>query len=103
MRSWANPCCNLDVRPARKAVYEDERYLGTVDDFDGFSSYLWLSPAPTRLAFYRKGYRTIVRQYSIAPGRIVQVEDILERGESVPRRTLGSEDRRWSGPPVQPP
>lgn len=89
---------DLDIRPARTAVYDDGRYVGTVDDFDGFPSYLWLPPGTHELAFYLEGYRTVIRRYSIAPGRIVQVEDVLERGESVSPEDVGTEDRRWSGP-----
>lgn len=90
---------DLDVRPGRTAVYDEGQYLGTVDDFDGFPAYLWLPPGTHELTFHLEGYRTLVRRYSIAPGRIVQVEDVLERGESVSPEDLGTEDRRWNGPP----
>lgn len=74
---------DLDVEPARTAIYEEGQYLGTVDDFDGFPNYLWLSPGTHELTFYLEGYRTMVRQFTVRPGQIGSVNEALERGDSI--------------------
>lgn len=74
---------DLDLQPGRTAVYDEGRYLGTVDDFDGFPAYLWLSPGTHELTFYLEGYRTIVRQFTVGAGQIASVSESLQRGDSI--------------------
>lgn len=74
---------DLDLAPARTAVYEEGRYLGTVDDFDGFPDYLWLSPGTHELTFYLEGYRTMVRRFTVRPGQVGSVSESLAPGDSI--------------------
>ena len=92
---------DLDLAPARTAVYEEGQYLGTVDDFDGFPDYLWLSPGTHELTFYLEGYRTMVRQFEVRPRQIVSVSEALVRGDSIrpeERSEVGPADRPENGP-----
>ena len=81
---------DMDVSPERAEVYLDGERIGRADDFDGFPSLLWLERGTYDLAVYLDGYRTIARQVTIYPGLIVDVEDRMERGESVRPEDLPS-------------
>jgi PEGA domain len=74
---------DLDISPGRTQVYLDGQYIGTVDDYDGFPSYLWLDKGTYDIAFYLEGYKTLARQVSIYPGSVVDMDDRLEPGASV--------------------
>jgi hypothetical protein len=74
---------DLDLKPGKTEIYLDGQYVGTADDFDGFPSFLWLPKGTYDLVFYRDGFQTIARQYSIYPGLVVDVEDRLQPGESI--------------------
>lgn len=92
---------DLDVEPARTAVYEEGQYLGTVDDFDGFPDYLWLSPGTHELTFYLDGYRTMVRQFTVRSGQIGSVNESLAQGDSI-RPQEPSADRPADRPEARP-
>lgn len=87
---------DLDLRPEKAAVYLDGQFIGVADNFDGFPDYLWLEPGTYDLVFYMDGFRTIARQYSIYSGVVIDVEDRMVPGESVPPQDLvaKSTDRR---------
>lgn len=74
---------DLDIWPGDTQVWLDGQYIGTVDDFDGFPTYLWLEKGTYDLVFYRDGYQTLARQYSIYPGLTIDVGDRLTPGPSV--------------------
>lgn len=74
---------DLDIWPGRTAVYDEGQYVGTVDDFDGFPDYLWLSPGTHKITLYLEGYYTVMRQYTVDPGQIARVREVLERGDSI--------------------
>jgi hypothetical protein len=74
---------DLDIWPADTQVWLDGQYIGTVDDFDGFPTYLWLEKGTYDLVFYRDGFQTLARQYSIYPGLTIDVGDRLVQGTSV--------------------
>ncbi len=74
---------DLDIWPGDTQVWLDGQYIGTVDDFDGFPTYLWLEKGTYDLVFYRDGYQTLARQYSIYPGLTIDVGDRLVPGPSV--------------------
>ena len=74
---------DLDIWPGDTQVWLDGQNIGTVDDFDGFPTYLWLEKGTYDLVFYRDGYQTLARQYSIYPGLTVDVGDRLVPGPSV--------------------
>jgi hypothetical protein len=81
---------DIDIWPEEAEVYIDGERVGTADDFDGFPSFLWLPHGTYDVVFYLPGFRTLARQYSIYRGVIVDVEDRLERGESVRPEDLPS-------------
>lgn len=74
---------NTDVSPERAEIWVDGRRVGVADDFDGFPTHLLLEKGTYDVVIYLPGYRTIARQYSIYPGLVIDVEDRMERGESV--------------------
>ena len=92
---------DLSVRPRKGVgVYLDGKHIGVVGDFDGYPSYLWLKEGTYQLVFYRDGYMTVVREYTIHPGAVVDVELRMERGRSVPPEKLVAglaEDRSEDG------
>lgn len=81
---------DIDVSPGKTEVWVDGNYVGTADDFDGFPTFLWLPADTYDVAFYREGYRTLTRQYTIYAGLIIDVEDHLEPGESIRPEALAS-------------
>jgi hypothetical protein len=81
---------DLDLWPDDVEVYIDGEYAGEVDEFDGFPTYLWLPRGTYDVVFYRDGFQTLARQYSIYAGQVIDVNDRLERGESVRPEDLPS-------------
>lgn len=79
---------DIDLRPEKAEVYIDGQRIGVADNFDGFPSYLWLEKGTYDVVFYYEGHRTLARQYSIYPGVVIDVNDQLEPGESVPPEDL---------------
>lgn len=91
---------DLDVSPEKAEVWLDGRYIGVADQFDGFPEYLWLPEDTYDVIFYKEGYQTIHRQYSIYPGVVIDVEDRMLPGDSVrpedlaaPKSTVRREER----------
>ena len=64
-------------------VYVDGELVGEVDEFDGFPTFLWLPRGTYDVVFYRDGFQTLARQYSIYAGQVIDVNDRLERGDSI--------------------
>jgi hypothetical protein len=81
---------DLDVAPGKTEVYLDGRYIGIVDQYDGFPQYLWLDKGTYDIVFYREGYKTIARQISVYPGTVIDIDDRMEPGESVRPEDLAS-------------
>jgi len=76
---------DLNVKPRRRTkVYLGGKYIGVVGSFDGYPSYLWLKEGTYQLVFYRDGYATLAREFTIHSGVVLDVEVRMERGESVP-------------------
>lgn len=74
---------DLDVSPGRTQVYIDGHYVGIVDKFDGWPSYLWLERGTYEIVFYLDGYRTVARRVTIQPGLTIKLDDRLEPGPSI--------------------
>lgn len=74
---------DTDVSPERAEVWVDGRRVGVADEFDGFPDYLWLEKGTYDVVIYLPGFKTIARQYTIYPGLVIDVEDRMERGESI--------------------
>ena len=79
---------DIDISPEKTQVFVDGNYVGTADDYDGFPTFLWLERGTYDVAFYLPGYQTIVRQYTVRPGAILDVEDHMTPGESIPPEEL---------------
>ena len=101
-RSYGNGdagALDLDVSPGRTQVYLDGQYIGTVDQYDGFPTYLWLDQGTYDVVLYLDGYKTLARQMTIRPGMVIDVNDRLEPGQStrpedlVSRSTERRDDR----------
>lgn len=73
---------DMDVSPGRTQVYLDGQYIGTVDQYDGFPTYLWLDEGTYDVVLYLDGYKTLARQMTIRPGMVIDVNDRLEPGQS---------------------
>jgi hypothetical protein len=81
---------DTDVWPAKAEVYVDGQYVGVVDNFDGFPRYLWLEQGTYDVVFYKEGFETLARQYTVYPGLVIDVDDRLVPGESVRPEDLAS-------------
>lgn len=81
---------DLDVSPGRTHVFVNGEDLGIVDRYDGWPGYLWLPKGTYDVAFYLDGYKTIARQITIYPGSVIDIDDRMERGESVRPEDLAS-------------
>ena len=82
-RSIRQGALDLDLRPETTEIYVDGAYVGVADQFDGFPTYLWLDEGTYELAFYKPGYQTIFRRYTIFPGVTIAVDDRMRSGEAV--------------------
>ncbi len=84
---------DLRVRPKRRVqVYLDGQYLGVAGNFDGYPSYLWLKEGTHQLVFYKDGYLTLAREYTIRPGVVTDVRLRMQPGRSVPPEEFASHD-----------
>jgi hypothetical protein len=81
---------DLDVSPGRTHVFVNGEDLGIVDRYDGWPGYLWLPQGTYDIAFYLPGYKTIARQITIYPGSVIDIDDGMEKGESVRPEDLAS-------------
>ena len=82
---------DLNVRPKKRVeVYVDGQYVGVAGNFDGYPAYLWLKEGTHQLVFYRNGYQTVTREYTIRPGAVIDVSFRLEQGKSVRPETLAT-------------
>jgi hypothetical protein len=81
---------DLDLWPDDVEVFVDGERVGEVDEYDGFPTFLWLPRGTYDVVFYRDGFQTLARQYSIYPGQVIDVNDRLERGESIRPEDLPS-------------
>ena len=84
---------DLNVKPKKAEVYVDGRYVGLAKDFDGSPGYLWLKEGTHEVIFYKEGYGTVVREFTVHPGAVIEVKQRMVRGESVPAEELTSKLR----------
>ncbi len=73
----------MDIKPKKAEVYLDGRYIGRTGEFDRYPDFLWLKEGTHQLVFYKEGYGTVSREYTIYPGELINVRFRLERGEAV--------------------
>lgn len=74
---------DLDLSPEEAQIFIDGEYVGEADDYDGFPTFLWLPRGTYDVAFYLPGYQTIVRQYTVRPGVVIDIEDRMVEGDSI--------------------
>ncbi len=74
---------DLNLRPKKAEIYVDGTYVGVADQYDGFPTYLWLEAGTYEIAFYKEGYETVFRQYTVYPGVTIDVSDRMRPGEAV--------------------
>ena len=59
----------LDVLPWRARVYVDGRYVGLVDDFNGYYQHLDASAGPHQIVIVEPGYQPLIVDLVVSPGR----------------------------------
>ena len=97
---------DLNVKPKNTQVYLNGKYIGVTDNFDGVPRALWLKEGTYEIIFYLDGYATVVREFTIRSGVVIDVKQRLSPGASVPPGELtsaaspnsGSQPQRESGP-----
>ncbi len=75
---------DLNVKPKNTQVYLNGNYIGVTGKFDGFPNYLWLKEGTYELTFYNEGYMTVVQEFTIHQGAVIDVKLRLVSGQSVP-------------------
>lgn len=75
---------DLDVSPENAQIFVDGEFVGRADDYDGFPTFLWLASGTYDVGIFHEGYETIVRQYTIRPGAMIDVEDHMRPGNAIP-------------------
>ena len=73
---------DLNVRPKRAQVYLNGNYIGNAGRFDGRPDYLWLKDGTYELALYLEGHATVVREITVQPGAVLDVEFRLPPGSA---------------------
>ncbi len=79
---------DINVKPKRTRTYLNGNYIGMTGRFDGFPDYLWLEEGTYELAFYNEGYLTVIQEFAIRAGAVVDVKLRLVPGRSVPPEEL---------------
>ncbi len=79
---------DLNVKPKNTQVYLNGNYIGVTGKFDGFPNYLWLKEGTYELTFYNEGYMTVVQEFTIQQGAVIDVKLRLVSGQSVPPEEL---------------
>ncbi len=69
----------LQVRPRHAEVFVDGYYAGRVDDFDGFLQALRIEEGPHTIEIVAPGYRPLVFNVRIIPGRKIEYRGELLR------------------------
>lgn len=70
----------LDIEPRRAAVFLDGRYVGHVDQFDGKSSPMLMSPGKHRVKIELPGYQTFETEVNLLPDQKSELKTELAKG-----------------------
>ncbi len=65
-----------NIKPKKTGVFLNGQYIGVAGDFDGYPNYLWLKKGSHQLVFYKDGYRTLAREYTIHPGVVIDASSV---------------------------
>ncbi len=79
---------DLNVKPKNTQVYLNGNHIGVTGKFDGSPNYLWLKEGTYELTFYNEGYMTVVQEFAIHAGAVMDVKLRLVPGLSVPPEEL---------------
>lgn len=74
---WA--AVDTDVSPEEAEIWLDGVFVGTADDFDGHPDFLYLRPGSYTLELKLKGYKPVSKTLEVRAGRLVRMNDELER------------------------
>lgn len=74
---WA--AVDTDVAPEEAELWLDGVFIGTADDFDGHPDLLYLRPGRYALELKLKGYVSVTKTLDVRAGRLVRLNDELER------------------------
>jgi hypothetical protein len=70
----------LDIVPTRAAVFVDDAYLGTVDDYYGVNHAMLLSPGKHRFKVTLPGFRTFETEVDLMPRQKFELRTALVKG-----------------------
>ena len=79
---------DINVKPKNTQVYLNGNYIGVTGKFDGFPNYLWLEEGTYELTFYNEGYLSVVQEFAIHGGAVIDAKLRLVPGRSVPPEEL---------------
>jgi len=68
----------LQVQPREAEVFVDGHFVGTVDNFDGWTQRLRVAPGERQLEIYLDGYRTFRRHVLFRPGATISIRHDME-------------------------
>jgi hypothetical protein len=93
----------VQVKPREAQVYVDGYFVGTVDDFDGWSQRLRLAPGEHEVQIYLDGYRPITEKNLFRPDTGYKIEHEMQRlapgdAQPAPPTPTTPEPRRDAAP-----
>ena len=68
----------IQVQPRHAEVFIDGYFVGTVDDFDGWSQRLSVEPGEHQLEIYLPGHRTYRQPVLFRPGATIKIEHAMQ-------------------------
>lgn len=83
---------DTDVSPEKAEVYLDGEYVGIADDYDGFPSYLAVSPGKHTITFKENGYRSVTRSVRVPRGAVLDLEFTMPKGSGSEGPQAGEKD-----------
>ncbi len=102
---------DINVKPKKTTqVFIDGKYVGLAGSFDGWPDHLWLDRESYEVILYNPGYETIVRHVEVQPGIKIDINEVMQPGEStpveklstaVPKEKRQSPQRTTNRPPVR--
>lgn len=75
---------DLNIKPRKAEVFVDGVYAGTVGDFDGYPSFLWMDEGDHVVTIYKGGFKTFEESFAIKAGVVLPVKLRLAAGQSDP-------------------
>jgi len=82
---------DFNVKPKKTTqVFIDGKYVGLAGSFDGWPGHLWLDRESYEVILYNPGYETIVRHVEVQPGIKIDINEVMQPGESTPAEELST-------------